>query len=111
MGNSKSSANSITRRYGPSTNRDWWGATHRRWLLDSGRYVRSGERRSIRAGMPLGLRVVGEDGPELVGLHAGTLRWQLWRPNAQVGADRSEFPAKETSAPRVASTPNPRRTR
>lgn len=56
----------IARRYGPSVNRHWWGIAHRRWLLDSGRYVRSGEQRSARAGMPLGLRMVGEAGPELV---------------------------------------------
>lgn len=55
----------ITRRYGPGTNRNWWGTAHRRWLLASGRYVRSGEQRSARAGMPLGLRAIGEAGPEL----------------------------------------------
>ncbi len=56
----------ITRRYGPGANRNWWGIAHRRWLLDSGRYVRSGEQRNARAGMPAGLRVVGESVPELV---------------------------------------------
>lgn len=58
----------ITRRYGPGPNRHWWGIAHRRWLLDSGRYVRSGEQRSARAGTPAGLRVVGEAGAELVRL-------------------------------------------
>lgn len=56
----------ITRRYGPGTSRTWWGIAHRRWLLDSGRYVRSGEQCSARAGMPLGLRVIGDAGSELV---------------------------------------------
>lgn len=56
----------ITSRYGKNRNRRWWGIAHRRWLLDSGRYVRSGEQRSARAGMPAGLRVIGEAGPELV---------------------------------------------
>ncbi|WP_101572895.1 hypothetical protein [Brevibacterium sp. FME37] len=55
-----------TRRYGPGTNRHWWGIAHRRWLLNSGRYVRSGEQRSARAGMPAGFRMIGEHGPELV---------------------------------------------
>lgn len=52
--------------YGSNRSRYQWGIAHRRWLLDSGRYVRSGEQRSARAGMPAGLRVVGEAGPELV---------------------------------------------
>lgn len=59
-------ADCSTRRYGPGTNRSWWGIAHRRWLLDSGRYMRLGEQRSARAGLPLGLRAVGETGPELV---------------------------------------------
>lgn len=64
----KAVSNYITRRYGPGTNRHWRGTAHRRWLLDSGRYVRSGEQRSARAGIPMGLRVIGEAGPELVNL-------------------------------------------
>lgn len=63
--NQKRVSDYITRRYGPGTNRHWRGTAHRRWLLDSGRYVRSGEQRSARAGMPLGLRIIGEAGPEL----------------------------------------------
>lgn len=59
-------ADYIIRRYGPGTNRHWWGIAHRRWLLDSGRYVRSAEQRSTRAKMPTGLRVIGIAGPELV---------------------------------------------
>ena len=59
-------ADYMTRRYGPITNRSWWGIAHRRWLINSGQYVRSGEQRSARAGMPLGLRMVGEAGPELL---------------------------------------------
>ena len=56
----------ITRRYGTGMNRTWWGIAHRRWLLDSGRFVRSGEQRSARAGLSRGMHVVGERGPELV---------------------------------------------
>lgn len=56
----------ITRRYRSNRSRHWRGIAHRRWLLDSGRYVRSGEQRSVRASMPAGLRVVGEAGPEFV---------------------------------------------
>lgn len=57
----------LTRSTTTGTNRNWWGFAHRRWLLDCGRYVRSGEQRSARAGIPMGLRAIGEAGPELVG--------------------------------------------
>lgn len=66
MENTMSISDYVTRRYGTGTNRHWWGIAHRRWLLDSGRYVRSGEQHSARARMPAGLRVIGEPGPELI---------------------------------------------
>lgn len=47
-------------RYGPGRNRSWWGAAYRRWLLDSGRYIRTSKKHS-------GAKIVGETGPELVG--------------------------------------------
>lgn len=63
-----SNAGCIICRYGPGTNRHWWGIAHRRWLLDTGRYVRTAKQRSTRAKMPTGLRVIGRAGRELVNL-------------------------------------------
>ena len=65
-------ADYMTRRYGPGANRNWWGIAHRRWLLNTGRYVRSGIQRSARARMPSGLNVVGEVGPELINFSHST---------------------------------------
>lgn len=62
----KAESDYITRRYGSNRSRHWWGIAHRRWLLNSGRYVRTGEQRSARARMPAGWRVVGKAGPELI---------------------------------------------
>lgn len=66
-------ADYITRRYGPGTNRHWRGTAHRRWLLDSGRYIRTSDRdqdaidRTLRAMRKFsGKLIVGEPGPELV---------------------------------------------
>lgn len=55
--------------------RNWWGIAHRRWLLDSGRYIRTSERRpacnlhwpGCKCRMD-GRAFVGEPGPELVKL-------------------------------------------
>lgn len=65
----------ITRRYGSNGNRNWWGIAHRRWLVSSGRYVRTSSpslkaQRATRQ-MARGFRegygyAVGEAGPELI---------------------------------------------
>lgn len=80
----KAVADYITRRYGSNRNRHWWGIARRRWLLDSGRYVRTsspslktqralrGGARAFREGF---MHAVGEAGPELVNFrphHKGT---------------------------------------
>ena len=49
-------------RYGDRARRNWWGIAHRWWLLDSGQYIRTSERR---------WKIIGEDGPELVGFRPG----------------------------------------
>lgn len=63
----------ITRRYGPNGNRQWWGMAHRRWLLDSGRYIRTSSpslkmQREARIFHNEYVRVIGEAGPELINL-------------------------------------------
>lgn len=60
-------------RYGTNRNRHQWGMAHRRWLLDSGQYIRTSERRpSCNLHWPgckcnmAGRAFIGESGPELV---------------------------------------------
>lgn len=52
-------------RYGNRTARRWWGIAHRRWLLDSGLYIKTSNP-DMRKGY--GWKTVGEPGPELVKL-------------------------------------------
>ncbi|MCD1287321.1 MULTISPECIES: hypothetical protein [unclassified Brevibacterium] len=63
-------------RYGSNRNRHWWGITHRQWLLNSGRYIKTSEQRGMGlmqfiAGPLPEYKPIGEGGPELVNFRAG----------------------------------------